>query len=172
MSNNDSSRLMLFDFENKTDSNRWIAVNDGVMGGISKGDKLIADDGCLVFSGSLSLENNGGFSSIRTLPADFELDGYSGIRIRVKGDGRTYQFRIRTSEAYDGVAFKSEFQTSEDEWLEIDLPFDRFLPTFRGRILENIPPLDPAAVRQIGFLIADKTAGPFELQVDSISAYK
>jgi hypothetical protein len=87
------------------------------------------------------LDHNGGFASIRTLPTDFNLSGYSGFRIRVKGDGRTYQFRIRVDDRYDGVAFMHDFQTVDDVWLEIDIPFALFVPTYRGKTLQNVKPL-------------------------------
>jgi monofunctional biosynthetic peptidoglycan transglycosylase len=162
----------LFDFEDSSQSNLWVAVNDNVMGGISKGSALMTEDCCLSFSGSISLENNGGFASIRTLPTDFELAEYKGIRIKVKGDGRTYQFRLRAGKAFDGIAFKQEFDTVPDDWLEIELPFESFLPSYRGRILGDVKPIDPADIRQIGFLIADKIEGPFSLAIERIVAYK
>lgn len=166
------STMQLFDFGDSTESNRWVAANDNVMGGVSTGLVSLTEDSCLLFSGSLSLENNGGFASIRTRPKDCVLGGYQGIRIRVKGDGRVYQFRIHVDDYFDAVAFKRDFQTTDDIWVEIDLPFASFVPTYRGRILENEKPLVAARIRQVGFLIADKSAGPFNLIVDKITAYR
>jgi monofunctional biosynthetic peptidoglycan transglycosylase len=167
----DSIRI-IFNFEDAKQADQWNAVNDNVMGGISEGGATISDDSCLIFSGSLSLENKGGFSSIRTLPQDFKLGGYKGIRLRVMGDGRTYQFRLRDNRNFDGVAFKQEFQTTADTWLEINLPFDSFLPSFRGRILQDVEAIVASEIRQMGFLIADKKSGQFVLKVDEIKAYK
>jgi monofunctional biosynthetic peptidoglycan transglycosylase len=50
----------------------------------------------------------------------------------------------------------------------VQLPFSAFLPTFRGRRVPGAPPLDPARIRQIGFAIADRQAGPFALALRSI----
>ena len=172
MSIDTDSTKTIFDFESKTDSDQWVAVNDNVMGGISEGEASLSQDSTLVFSGSLSLANNGGFSSIRSLLKEFDLAGYHGVRIRVKGDGRDYQFRLRANRNLDGVAFKQDFPTTADTWTEIDLPFASFLPSFRGRILRDVPPVDPNEIRQMGFLIADKKAGPFRLMVDRITAYR
>lgn len=172
MSTESNSTRIIFDFGNKKEADQWMAVNDSVMGGISEGQPLLDEDGHLVFSGSISLANNGGFSSIRTIPLDFGLEGYEGIRIRVKGDGRTYQFRLRTNKHFDGVAFKQEFATKAGAWIEIDLPFASFLPSFRGKILQDVDPLVAADIRQLGFLIADRTAGPFNLIIDEIKAYR
>ena len=52
----------------------------------------------------------------------------------------------------------------------IEAPYRDFVPTFRGRILHDVPPIDPGAIRQFGFLIADKKEGPFRIEIDSIKA--
>ena len=52
----------------------WRSINDGVMGGLSSGGMRL-EDGIAVFSGTLSLENNGGFSSVRSIPAEHTLAG-------------------------------------------------------------------------------------------------
>jgi monofunctional biosynthetic peptidoglycan transglycosylase len=162
----------LFLFENEKEIRLWNTVDDNVMGGLSKGKVSYAQDSCLDFSGFISLDNNGGFSSIRAIPDNYRLGDYEGIRIKLKGDGRTYQFRVRTDRNFDGVAFKQEFNTTANKWIEIKLPFSKFLPTYRGRILENEKPLDPDEIKQLGFLIGDKTEGPFTLIVDKIEVYR
>jgi len=166
------STFLLFDFIEESDAENWYAVNDVVMGGVSKGIVSKSEDSRLLFSGSLSLENNGGFASIRTKPKDFGISGFEGIRIRVKGDGRTYQFRLRTDRYLDSVAFKHEFVTIEDTWVELDFPFSSFIPTYRGRIMTDVKTLEAADIRQLGFLLADKKAGPFNLLIDKIVAFK
>lgn len=163
---------MLFDFTNETTSTDWLPVNDSVMGGISNSALEVHPEGIAHFSGTVSIENNGGFASIRTLVEGNRMDGYSGIRMRIKGDGNTYSLRLRTNRQFDGVSFRSMFETKEGEWLDIDVPFDSFSPTFRGRTLRNIGPLEPASVRQMGILISSKQTGPFSLYIDWIAAYK
>jgi monofunctional biosynthetic peptidoglycan transglycosylase len=162
----------IYSFDNPEEIGQWVSVNDNVMGGLSEGTASLTDDSCLQFSGTVSLENNGGFASIRTLPKNFHLDDYKGVRIRVKGDGRTYQFRIRTDGEYDGIAFKHDFSTTPDDWVDKDLSFASFQPSYRGRILPDVEPLAASEIRQIGFLVADKAAGPFNLIVDEITAFK
>jgi monofunctional biosynthetic peptidoglycan transglycosylase len=172
MAKDNATVKTLFDFTDLSLARDWTIVNDGVMGGRSESNLQFLPDSTGLFSGEVSLANNGGFASTRTLPRDFGLGGYDGIQIRVKGDGRCYQFRIRTDARFDGVAYKQEFETRADEWLVIDLPFERFTASFRGRPVAAAGPVDPTAIRQIGFLIADKKAGPFELKVDYIRAYR
>jgi len=162
----------LFDFTVSGTSTDWLPVNDTVMGGVSDSALEVTEEGIAHFSGTVSLENNGGFASIRTLVDGNRMDGFSGIRMRIKGDGNTYSLRLRTNRQFDGVSFRSMFETEEGEWLEIDVPFDSFNPTFRGRTVRNAGPLEPASVRQMGILISSKQSGPFSLFIDWIVAYK
>ena len=140
----------------------WQAVNDGVMGGVSSGRIVAAEQG-LRFEGVLSLENNGGFASVRRA-VDAVLSAAGRVRLHLRGDGRTYQFRLRLDERWDGVAWRAEFPTS-GEWQTVELSFDEFMPVFRGRHVPDAGPVVPAKIRQIGFMVADKTAGPFALHI-------
>ena len=166
-----SDTKTLVDFSVEDEKNQWRIVNDGVMGGLSKSGIDINKNAVAVFQGQLSLENNGGFASLRRLPRDYNLKGFTGVSIRIKGDGRTYQFRIRTNERFDGVAYRAEFETKAKEWLIVKIPFKAFIPTFRGRRVPNAPKLRQENIRQIGFLIADKREGTFRLEIDWVSAY-
>jgi len=143
----------------------WRSINDGVMGGRSAGGMEQSDEG-LRFAGRLSLENNGGFSSVRRFVSQ-DLSGTSGVRIQVRGDGRQYQFRIRQSSGFNGVAWSAAF-TSSEEWQQVDLGFDQFTPVFRGRSVPQAGPVVPSAIQQIGFLLADKDPGRFELEIRGI----
>jgi monofunctional biosynthetic peptidoglycan transglycosylase len=148
----------------------WRNVDDVVMGGVSS-SKMQIVDGIAIFSGKLSLENNGGFASVRSQPLKTKLDGCNGIRLRVKGDGRTYQFRIRTNTAFDGASYRLSFDTKEAVWTEHELPFSDFEAAYRGRLLPDHPPIDPARIETVGLLLADKKPGPFEMHIDWIKAY-
>ncbi|MEN8865026.1 MAG: CIA30 family protein, partial [Akkermansiaceae bacterium] len=161
------------EFDRKeADSLGWRVVDDGVMGGLSKGKIQISNDGVLTFSGKLSLENNGGFSSLRTDDLKMNLAGAEGLVARVKGDGRTYQMRFSTEARFRGmeVSFKADFKTEKGEWTEIKVPFDQFKGSFRGMSLSK-EKFDPGKIRRVGLLLGDKKQGPFELQVDWIRAY-
>jgi monofunctional biosynthetic peptidoglycan transglycosylase len=161
---------LITDFK-ESDGVRWRIINDGVMGGRSSSDLELTESGTVLFSGFLSLENNGGFASVRgSLPA-MDLSAFQGVVLRVRGDGRRYQLRFRTDTSFDGMAYRGEFETTPGEWSEIKLAFQDFQPTFRGRIPRGVGPLDPGRIRQMGFLIGDKKEGPFELEIAWIKAY-
>lgn len=150
----------------------WYVVNDGVMGGVSSSTIGRSADGVGVFAGRLSLENNGGFASVRTDVSDVDLAGCRGLVLVVRGDGREYQVRLRTDRRFDGIAYGAGFRTEPDRWITVVLPFDAFVPTFRGYTPRNAPPLDPAAVRQLGLLIGDGREGAFRLELERIVAVR
>ena len=153
------------------DPGGWSVVNDGVMGGRSTSRVERTGHDTLRFSGRVSLENNGGFASTRTDTGPVDLSSFRGAAIRVRGDGRRYQLRFRTSGRWSRIWYKAPFDTVDHEWLEVRRAFTDFEPTFRGRRPPDAPPLDPSAIRQVGLLIADEREGPFELEVDWIRAY-
>lgn len=161
--------IMLFDF--RSSEQLWRNIDDVVMGGVSSSHMRIEND-LAVFQGELSLENNGGFASIRSDRLSPDLADYDGVRVRVRGDGKKYQLRIRTSTAFDGPSYQIAFATTKNVWTEIDLDFSDFAAAFRGRQLPNHPALDPAEIVTLGFLIANKQAGTFRLEIESISAYR
>jgi len=144
----------------------WLAINDGVMGGISSG-RMVQSGDVLRFEGSLSLENNGGFASVRR-PIEEDLAKTTRVQLKVRGDGRTYQFRLRQDDGFDGVAWRAEFST-DGNWQTVNLVFEEFVPVFRGRQVPDAGPVAPAAIRQIGFMLADRKPGPFALEIRSIT---
>lgn len=150
----------------------WRIVDDGVMGGLSRGNISFPETGIMRFAGTLSLENNGGFSSVRTGEMAIDLHGQEGIAVRVKGDGRTYQLRVNTDARYRSweVSFKADFATREGEWTEVRIPFTAFVASFRGRLLPDVK-FDPAKIVRLGLLLGDKKPGAFQLDVDWIRAY-
>ena len=170
MSPMDSSDLrMLFEFDDGAAP--WPSIDDVVMGGVSRSEMALAD-GTAVFRGRLSLENNGGFASIRSRPRTWDLGGFEGLILRLRGDGRVYGFRLRTSRSFDGVSYQARFTAPEGRWQEVVLPFEGFEPVFRGRRVPGYPPLEPAKIQTFGLILADKNPGPFELEIDHISAYR
>jgi hypothetical protein len=162
----------LFRFEAYGDASAWSSVDDAVMGGVSQSRLTVTPDRTGVFSGVVSTKRNGGFASVRSAARRVDLRGFTGVRLRVRGDGKRYKLTLRTDPPFDGVAYQQGFRPGADVWREIDLPFDRFAPTFRGRPAPEAGPLDPRFVVTIGFTIADAQTGPFRLEIASIAAYR
>ena len=166
----DASATLLTDFTSKSAEFGWYVVNDNVMGGRSEGT-FEQQEGRLRFTGNTNT-NGGGFSSIRTESVRLDLSDHAGIRLRVKGDGRRYTFRLSTAARWRGreVSYWAGFQTRNDAWTTVDIPFSSFFPRFRGFQLDG-PELNPAEITGMGLMIYDRQDGPFELQLASVGAY-
>jgi hypothetical protein len=162
-------RSVLLDFDDEAEIAQWTPVNDVVMGGLSRSAFEQADPGIARFRGVVSLENSGGFASVRTAPRGWNSSGASAFVLRVLGDGHTYKFTLRTDDGFDGVQYQSRFKPAAGEWQEARLTVASFTATFRGRSVPGTAPLDPARVRALGLMISDRQAGPFELLVDWIA---
>mgnify|MGYP003646793244 CR=1 FL=1 len=159
-----SSSIILYQFSQNSAKSDWRIVDDVVMGGRSDGSFRINEDGNGVFEGSVSLENNGGFSSVRHSET-FQIQSQKTIKIQLKGDGSNYQFRVKSS-ASDRHSYISDFQTS-GEWETIEIRLAEMYPAFRGRKL-SIPDFDQDQIVEIAFLIGNKKPQEFKLEIKSI----
>lgn len=164
--------MILYDFNTKETSGTWYAVNDDVMGGISRSALTLNQNGTATFSGDLSLENNGGFASIRSPLANKLDENLEGIIIKLKGDGNIYSIRFRTDNNFDGYAYEAKVKTKSNTWEEYTIPFKDFKPTFRGYELRGKPELESNNISQMGILFADKQPGKFSVDIDWIKLYK
>ena len=146
----------------------WNIVNDSVMGGRSQATLKLINNTYANFKGYLSLQNNGGFSSIRAYyPPD--LTNVKSIVLKVRGDGRKYNFRIRgNTESW--ASYTHSFDTVEGEWNEIELKIDDFYPVYRGYTLKNMPQLSEVIIKEIGIMLSDKIQGSFSIDIDWIMA--
>ncbi len=159
----------IVDFQSEYEIEQWQIVNDGVMGGLSKSSVKINDDGYMLFTGQVSLENNGGFASVQHSTLIEDIEEYTHVKVRLKGDQKNYQLRLK-SEKSQYQSYIQEFETSGD-WEEITLKIADFYPSFRGRKLD-MPNFEFNQIQQITFLIANKKAEEFALEVDQIDLIK
>jgi NADH dehydrogenase [ubiquinone] 1 alpha subcomplex assembly factor 1 len=164
-----SDSRSLFDFTVASDFEKWRIVVDGVMGGRSTG-LLEQQQDVLVFTGVTSLENNGGFSSIRAPVPEGSLAGYDSLRIRVKGDGRSWILGARDRSDRGAGSYWSRFETIAGEWQTVTVPITGMVRHYFGNPTRGS--LSPADIRGIEFYIYDKQAGPFRLEVDQIEAVR
>lgn len=166
-----NSAVEIKDFSSTETSGEWRIVNDGVMGGLSQSTFTINSDGTATFKGNVTPENNGGFASVRTMiDMDDKMD-FEGALVRVKGDGNIYSLRFRTNRSFDGISYQAKFRTEKDTWKEFMIPFSEFTPVWRGQRVSGQPELTSEDIEQMGFLIADKQFGDFEMKIDWIKFY-
>lgn len=149
------------------ESRYWRSINDNVMGGVSTGRITFLTDHAL-FSGEISLENNGGFSSV-TRQAPKLSSATENVNIAVIGDGNTYQLRLTTYLNGYRLGYKHEFKTKNGTKQQLSLPIKDFIATFHGRRVWDAPELNLEKVRELGFLLANKKAGAFELKIYNIN---
>ena len=163
---------MLIDFTDKKAGHQMNVVNDGVMGGLSQGAIEMTQNDSLLFKGNISLKNNGGFSSFRISGQRWDLSDWKGIEIHVRGDGRSYGLRATTEERFlrSSVSFTADFKTVKDDWVKLRIPFSAMKASWRGRKLDRN--FVPAQIKGLGIILADKKAGKFALEIQSISAWK
>lgn len=159
------STLVIFDFNKKSNTSDWKIVDDVVMGGRSNGSFYLDTNGNGVFEGNVSLENNGGFSSVRYQFDQLNVSSYKKIILRVKGDGKKYQLRFKPDK-YHQFAYTTRFQTLGD-WQTVEILFSELKPTFRGRDL-NYPNFSGNELAEIGILFGNKKNEPFKLIIDKI----
>ncbi|MEI8304708.1 MAG: CIA30 family protein [Burkholderiales bacterium] len=159
----------LFDFSDPRAVEAWQAIDDRVMGGISR-SRLRADPaGHAVFEGEVSLAQNGGFASVRSAAAERGLAGARVCLIEVRGTGQRFRLNLLTDDRFDGLNYQTGFTPPIERWDTLQLPLSSFRASFRGREVPGAPALDPAAIRQVGLMIAERQAGPFRLDIRHIS---
>ena len=155
----------MFDFS-AGNAGQWQIVNDGVMGGLSSSKAAMIEGGRMRFSGTLSLENNGGFASVRSKTKPLGLKPGDAIKIRAKGDGRKYTFNLYVPTRQIAFSYQKDFETKANEWTEITLPLSEFQAKSFGQSVDQ--PLDPTQINSVGVLLGDKKEGAFEIAIDWI----
>ncbi|PZO16598.1 MAG: hypothetical protein DCF25_12260 [Leptolyngbya foveolarum] len=184
-----SSDLMakrrVFDF---SESNEvlaaWGTLDDVVMGGVSQSGLSLDGQGQAAFAGNVSVENSGGFASVRTknFEPPFNFLGWEGLRLRLKGDGQRYKFILRNSDGWDSPAYVYGLDTERDVWLSVTVPFSEMVPTFRAKSIPDASTLSPARVYSFQLMLSkfeyDQQLnprfepGPFALNLESIDVYR
>jgi NADH dehydrogenase [ubiquinone] 1 alpha subcomplex assembly factor 1 len=158
----------LFDFTGADAAKEWQTVNDGVMGGVSEGKFKITRKKSLEFFGTLSLENNGGFASVRTKAKKLDLEKGDTVVAKIRGDGREYMLNLYLNKPLIAFSYRATVQTKADEWIEVKVPLDKFEATSFGRPVKDAGVVDPKEINAVGFMLRDKKAGPFKMEVESI----
>lgn len=183
-----ANEKIIFDFTHadpklkNTLKSMWGAVDDVVMGGVSASGIQFLEN-TAVFAGNVSTANSGGFASIRTKNFEprFDLSGYEGVELRVKGDGQRYKLFLRTDTKWDGVGYSYSFDTVDNTWITLRVAFQDLIPVFRAKVVQNSPPIDPSMVSSFQLMLSKFeydgglnphfSPGGFALEIESIKAY-
>ncbi len=158
----------LINFSAPGEVQKWNPVNDTVMGGRSKSMLGTSDGGMGLFSGDLSLDNNGGFASVRSGSVAGLFVGAERVVVKFCGDGKTYKLRMRSSATGPLATFQASFETQAGVWSEHVFEASDFTAVWRGRVLRDLEPLAFGEVTELGFMISDKQSGTFALELAAI----
>lgn len=161
-----SEVLTLFNFSKKSRLDQWKIVNDEVMGGVSTGLLQLNTNGNGLFSGHVSLDYNGGFTIVQYNLDLIDVKKYSSFVIRLKGDGKKYQFRCKSSPT-QRHSYNFSFVTRKS-WEIITIPFKKMSPYFRGNTL-MMPNYLGDHLAQIAIFIGNNKEEDFSLAIDYIT---
>ena len=164
-------KLTFADFAVQEVRSQWGVTNDDVMGGISNSKISVSEEKLLIFSGEVSLENNGGFASLRSPIDDYDFSDYEGFLLKIKGDGKTYNLSFRSTKYFTGYNYTQKFQTEKDSWQIVSLPFKDFNLKYYGKEISSFKPPDQSNIKQLSILISDKQQGPFRIEIEWIGLY-
>lgn len=157
----------LFDFSDPAALAGWTAIDDRVMGGVSHSRLRHDAAGHAVFEGTVSLEHQGGFASVRSAPTRRGLAGATACLVEARATGGRFKLNLLTDDAFDGVLYQASFTPGRD-WQTLHLPLSTLQATRRGRAVASAPAFDPGRIRQVGLMIAERQAGPFALDIRRI----
>jgi hypothetical protein len=158
---------LMINFTEQQSLDSWRITNDGVMGGKSQGQISLQTDKA-IFSGDISLANNGGFSSVFR-PIESLVKALETVIIDIEGDGLTYQLRMIVNFNGYRMAYKQSFDTVAGQKTQLSFTLADFQASFRGRDIPNAPVLQSENISEVGFLVTRKFAGAFSLVIVGVS---
>jgi hypothetical protein len=152
-------------------NHEWRITNDVVMGGMSDSSVTRTENGTWLFSGEVSLENSGGFVAVQAVQdSELDLSDYMGLQLRVCGTAGTgYWFTVRCANMEKG-SYRGYFEGT-GHWEVMKFSFVEMKAITRGKPMQDAPPLDLARVQMVGFIVSNKQAGKFSLEIESIQAF-
>ena len=165
---------LLVTFDSAATVSGWAAIDDRVMGGVSRSRLRFEPAGWAVFEGEVSLDRGGGFASVRSAPGAYGLAADPGLGadfdclIEARGDGRQFKLCLHIDDGFDSVSHQASWTPAAGIWSTTRLPLADFRASFRGRQVPGAPPLEARRIRQLGLMVAARQAGPFKLELRAI----
>lgn len=160
----------IFNFGTQNNTETWRIVNDAVMGGLSTSG-ITENKNSILFKGETSLDNNGGFASMRTLIEKDSLKDCTTMTIRFKSSStdRTFGLSLKTSQRYYIPYHKFTFSPKTNDWEELKVNITEFKHYRISEIIGENMPLDVLSeVFNIALIVSDTKAGPFDIEIDFI----
>ena len=160
------------DFGLDEEADDWFALNDDVMGGVSTGE-VSYSEGSIVFDGFVSTDNNGGFVSIRSPNASYDLSDFTEIEISYRSQGHGFVMILADQNAWYEPKFELEVMPESAEWSTVTVA----LSEFKQYAMTGIGEVETGAVLSEEFLSdvlrielmnTSFESGEFELEIDYI----
>ncbi|XP_073271328.1 probable complex I intermediate-associated protein 30 isoform X1 [Primulina huaijiensis] len=192
----------IFNFSSAEELKRWHLYSDSEYGGLSSASLEIQNpvngSSCTgLFSGNLSLDINessrwnisrSGFCGMRSKKFDgfIDLDAYDTIALKLKGDGRCYISTIYTENwvnspgQQEDNSWQAFVFVPKDNWYISKIPLARYLPTWRGNVIDAQLEMNPARIVGLSLSVnaeggvpgAKSGPGDFHIEVDWIKALR
>ena len=157
------------DFGENKDGGRWEIINDGVMGGLSEGETFMLDD-CVSFTGTVSLRNNGGFSSYKSPFYQRDLSGYEKIIVKYRSKGYTMAMTLEMDKRWFLPYYKRDLADTNWKWVKEEILFSEFIKYSVGRKKAGKPTKkELESILRLGFVTNEKKASDFKIEIDYIA---
>jgi NADH dehydrogenase [ubiquinone] 1 alpha subcomplex assembly factor 1 len=137
----------LFGFTDPSAANAWHAIDDRVMGGISRSTLRHDQAGHALFEGTVSLERNGGFAAVRSSPGERGLSGAGTCLIDLRGDNKQLKLSLLTDDGFDSLNHQASSAPTGPDWQTLHLPLADLRASFCGREVTDTPALVSCPVR-------------------------
>ena len=168
-----SEQSLVFDFGNTSDRvQNWVLISDNIMGGISKASVKYTDN-TVILQGDISLDNFGGFASLKTKFKAIDLSSYSGIKIRYKAVNQRFAFTLEETQNWTRPNYKKEFTSNkQDSWEIATINFKDFKEYVIGEPTGDYMNLESLRnILRLGIISIEKKEGPFSLEIDYIEFF-
>lgn len=159
----------IIDFGDTKDGDRWEIINDDVMGGLSEGQTFMLGD-CVVFNGTVSLLNNGGFSSYKGPFKKIDLSKNTKIIVKYRSKGYAMAMTLEMDKRWFLPYYKRNLPVTDWKWVKEEILFSEFVKYSVGRKKEGTPTKEELEkILRLGFVTNEKKAGDFKIEIDYIA---
>lgn len=146
-------------------------VNDGVMGGLSRGSVQFTDSS-IVFAGNVSLENNGGFTSFRSPYGKYDLSEFNKVEIRYRLEGLNCAVSFDQNTRFWRPNHKMPLPATDGIWMTLEANLYELSQYQMGRETgRRMTKTSAGNTIRLGIITDSKKAGNFQLEIDYIKFY-
>jgi NADH dehydrogenase [ubiquinone] 1 alpha subcomplex assembly factor 1 len=153
----------------KNQINNWVMISDNIMGGVSK-SKLEYTENTMILTGTLSLDNFGGFASVKTRFGQYDISPFQGVKIKFKASNQKFAFTLEDNNIWTFPNYKGAFfSTKPNTWEEKIVYFKDFKEYQIGEATgKTLKESSLKNMVRMGTITTEKKEGPFSIEIDYI----